>query len=174
MSCMNNEMHMISSIDTSAHACIHTCMNDYMCTHTYLHMHVHKLTQAAHKCTPTSTPTYKYTHTTHTHTYTRTHTKAYTLTHYATLHILYMGNIWRGKILANHSDKSYWWAKIWRISNSQCICHHVNMKILAKGSWFTKFANFPLPKFSHAWYTHIYINHHTHIHIRITTLMNIL
>ena len=33
----------------------------------------------------------------------------------------YMGNIWRGGILANHTGKSYWWGKIWRISYSRCI-----------------------------------------------------
>ena len=29
--------------------------------------------------------------------------------------ILYTGNIWWGKILANHTGKSYWQEKIWKI-----------------------------------------------------------
>ena len=33
------------------------------------------------------------------------------------------GNVWRGKILANHVNRIYWREKIWRINNSQCIFH---------------------------------------------------
>ena len=36
--------------------------------------------------------------------------------------ILYMGNIWWEKILANHTSKRYWWGKIGWISYSQFIC----------------------------------------------------
>ena len=37
-------------------------------------------------------------------------------------HLPHMGNIWRGKILANHRGKSYWRGKLWQITYSQCIC----------------------------------------------------
>ena len=56
--------------------------------------------------------------------------------------------------LVNHTGKSYWWGKIWRKINSQCIYHNtfsvylwlMVRKILVNGSQFSKFANFPPTK----------------------------
>ena len=69
--------------------------------------------------------------------------------------LLYTGNIWWGKILANHAGKSYILArkKIWQISNSQCICiyiFHVSANIgkVNFDEWLTNSPIFPLPKFS--------------------------
>ena len=36
--------------------------------------------------------------------------------------VLYTGKFWWGKILVNHTGKSYWQGKFWQISYSQCIC----------------------------------------------------
>ena len=54
----------------------------------------------------------------------------------------FMRNMWQEKMLVNHTGKSYWCGKIWRISYSQCICQiHfcVSMNIgEANSSQFTK------------------------------------
>ena len=74
--------------------------------------------------------------------------------------VLYMGNIWQGKILVNHTGKSYWWGKIWWISYSQWICHIHFLRMCEY--WWGKFwqmahnspnsPTFSLPKFSRVRY----------------------
>ena len=85
-----------------------------------------------------------------------------------------MNHTWKyltGEILANYAGKSYWWEKIWRINNSQCIYHThtfsmylwiLMRKILANGSRFAIRQFFPLPKFSCVRYYFLHI--HTFYH----------
>ena len=40
-----------------------------------------------------------------------------------------MRNIWQGKIVANHTGKSYWQGKIWQIIYSQCICQICSVSV---------------------------------------------
>ena len=57
-------------------------------------------------------------------------TGGYRVCMYSTLP--FMGNIWQRKILVNRTGTSYWWGKIWWISNSWCICHIYFLWILVR------------------------------------------
>ena len=81
-----------------------------------------------------------------------------------TIHCMpYTGNIWRRKISANHTGKSYWQEKIWwiaTVSSYAIYVFHVFVNIGEEnfGEWLTIRQNrqfFPLPKFSRVRYIRI-------------------
>ena len=77
----------------------------------------------------------------------------------------YTGKFWWGKILANHTGKSFWWRSIWRISYMPNVFSVylwiLVRKSLANSSQLAKFANFSpcqnFPVYGSCLHTHVAI-----------------
>ena len=91
--------------------------------------------------------------------------------------MLYTGNIWQGKILANHTGKSYWRGKIWQATVSAYAKYIISVsvnywrgkfwRINHDSSIFSPIKIFPCTV-QHT-YTHTHTHTHTHAHTHTCT-----